>query len=115
MAGVCIEKVNKVYPGNVAAVRDFSVEVADGEFVVLVGPSGCGKSTVLRMVAGLEEITSGTIRIGDRVVNDVAPKDRDIAMGFENYALYPHMTVRDRSAKPSRPPSACRGRYFSTR
>ena len=75
------------------AVDGVSLEIADGEFVVLVVPSGCGKSTTLRMVAGLEEITSGTIRIGDRVVNDVAPKDRDIAMVFQNYALYPHMTV----------------------
>jgi multiple sugar transport system ATP-binding protein len=98
MAKVTIEKVGKIYPGNVTAVRDFSAEIAEGEFVVLVGPSGCGKSTVLRMVAGLEEITSGTIRIGERVVNDVPPKDRDIAMVFQNYALYPHMTVRENLA-----------------
>jgi multiple sugar transport system ATP-binding protein len=98
MAKVTIEKVGKVYPGNVTAVREFHAEIADGEFVVLVGPSGCGKSTVLRMVAGLEEISSGTIRIGERVVNDVPPKDRDIAMVFQNYALYPHMTVRENMA-----------------
>ena len=98
MARVIIENVRKVYPGNVTAVQEFSAEIADGEFVVLVGPSGCGKSTVLRMVAGLEEISSGTIRIGDRVVNDVPPKDRDIAMVFQNYALYPHMTVRENMA-----------------
>ena len=93
MAQVTLANVVKVYPGGVKAVDGVSLEIADREFVVLVGPSGCGKSTTLRMVAGLEEITSGTIRIGDRVVNDVAPKDRDIAMVFQNYALYPHMTV----------------------
>jgi len=98
MSKVIIEKVSKVYPGKVTAVREFNAEIADGEFVVLVGPSGCGKSTVLRMVAGLEEISSGTIRIGDRVVNDVPPKDRDIAMVFQNYALYPHMTVKENMA-----------------
>jgi len=93
MAKVILKNVGKVYPGNVRAVQDFSLEIGDGEFVVMVGPSGCGKSTTLRMVAGLEEITEGTIQIGDRVVNDVPPKDRDIAMVFQNYALYPHMTV----------------------
>jgi len=93
MAEVLLERVNKVYPGNVRAVRDVSLQIADREFVVLVGPSGCGKSTTLRMVAGLEEISSGTISIGARVVNDVAPKDRNIAMVFQNYALYPHMNV----------------------
>ena len=93
MAKVVLQDVQKVYPGNVTAVRDFSLTIEDGEFVVLVGPSGCGKSTTLRMIAGLEEITRGTISIGDRVVNDVHPKDRDIAMVFQNYALYPHMTV----------------------
>ena len=98
MSKVMIDNVSKIYPGNVTAVRDFSVEIAEGEFLVLVGPSGCGKSTVLRMVAGLEEISSGTIRIGERVVNDVPPKDRDIAMVFQNYALYPHMTVRENMA-----------------
>ena len=98
MAKVILEHVDKVYPGNVKAVDDFNLEIRDGEFVVLVGPSGCGKSTTLRMVAGLEEITAGTIRIGDRVVNEVPPKDRDIAMVFQNYALYPHMTVRENMA-----------------
>ena len=82
-----------MYPGSVVAVRDLTLEVADGEFLILVGPSGCGKSTALRMVAGLEKVSAGKITIGDRVVNDVPPKDRDIAMVFQNYALYPHMTV----------------------
>jgi multiple sugar transport system ATP-binding protein len=98
MAKVTLEHVDKIYPGNVKAVDDFNLEIRDGEFVVLVGPSGCGKSTTLRMVAGLEEISAGTIRIGDRVVNEVPPKDRDIAMVFQNYALYPHMTVRENMA-----------------
>ena len=98
MAGITFESVGKIYGGVTRAIADVSIDVTDGEFVVLVGPSGCGKSTLLRMVAGLEEITEGTIRIGDRVVNDVAPKDRDIAMVFQNYALYPHMTVRDNMA-----------------
>ena len=93
MAEVTLENVTKVYPGDVVAVSDVSFEVADRELLVLVGPSGCGKSTTLRMIAGLEEATRGTIRIGDRTVNDVPPKDRDIAMVFQNYALYPHMTV----------------------
>ncbi len=95
MAGVRFEHVTKVYAGGVTAVKDASLEVNDKELMVLVGPSGCGKSTMLRMAAGLEEITSGKLSIGDRVVNDVAPKDRDIAMVFQSYALYPHMTVRD--------------------
>jgi len=93
MARVTLEDVCKVYPSDVRAVDHVSLVIEDQEFVVLVGPSGCGKSTTLRMVAGLEEITSGTIRIGERVVNDVPPKDRDVAMVFQNYALYPHMTV----------------------
>ncbi|MEZ6190733.1 MAG: sn-glycerol-3-phosphate ABC transporter ATP-binding protein UgpC [Phycisphaerales bacterium] len=93
MAEVLIDNVVKVYPGDVRAVDDITLHIKDKEFIVLVGPSGCGKSTTLRMVAGLEEITDGTIRIGNRVVNDVPPKDRDIAMVFQNYALYPHMTV----------------------
>jgi len=93
MAEVVLDRVRKVYPGNVEAVREVSLRIGDGEFVVLVGASGCGKSTTLRMVAGLEDITGGTISIGDRVVNDVHPKDRDIAMVFQNYALYPHMSV----------------------
>src|SRR6201994_4549086 len=93
MARVELEKVSKIYSGGVKAVNAIDLTIADQEFVVLVGPSGCGKSTTLRMVAGLEEISEGSIRIGDRVVNDVAPKDRDIAMVFQNYALYPHMSV----------------------
>jgi multiple sugar transport system ATP-binding protein len=94
MATVTFDKVNKRF-GDFQAVKDLDLEIADGEFMVLVGPSGCGKTTSLRMIAGLEEITGGSLRIGDRVVNDVAPKDRDIAMVFQSYALYPHMTVRD--------------------
>jgi multiple sugar transport system ATP-binding protein len=93
MAQVLLENVTKVYAGGVKAVDNIDLAIRDQEFIVLVGPSGCGKSTTLRMVAGLEEISGGTIRIGDRVVNDVPPKDRDIAMVFQNYALYPHMTV----------------------
>src|SRR5690606_40454786 len=98
MARVLLEKVDKVYEGNIKVVDDFNLDIADGEFIVLVGPSGCCKSTTLRMVAGLEEITSGIIRIGERVVNDVPPKDRDIAMVFQSYALYPHMSVYDNMA-----------------
>ncbi len=98
MAEVKLENVSKVYDGKVTAVRDVNVTINDKEFVVLVGPSGCGKSTVLRMIAGLEEISAGNITIGDRIVNDVPPKDRDIAMVFQNYALYPHMTVYDNLA-----------------
>jgi multiple sugar transport system ATP-binding protein len=98
MAEVTIDHVTKVYPGNVVAVRDVSLLVEDLELMVLVGPSGCGKSTMLRMVAGLEEITEGAISIAGRVVNDVPPKDRDIAMVFQNYALYPHMTVYNNMA-----------------
>jgi len=98
MARVLLDNVTKIYPGNVMAVKNADIDVSDKEFIVLVGPSGCGKSTTLRMVAGLEEITEGTIKIGDRVVNDVPPKDRDIAMVFQNYALYPHMTVRNNMA-----------------
>jgi multiple sugar transport system ATP-binding protein len=93
MAPVSLENVTKVYPNGTRAVSDLTLEVEDGEFMVLVGPSGCGKTTALRMVAGLEEITSGVIRIGDRVVNHLSPKDRDVAMVFQNYALYPHMSV----------------------
>src|SRR5690606_37227449 len=98
MAGVILKDVVKIFDGGVRAVDRFNLDIQDREFVVLVGPSGCGKSTTLRMVAGLEEITSGTIRIGDRVVNDVPPKDRDIAMVFQSYALYPHMTVYENMA-----------------
>jgi multiple sugar transport system ATP-binding protein len=97
MATVTFDNVNKLY-GDFHAVKDMNIEIGDGEFMVLVGPSGCGKTTALRMIAGLEEISSGTLRIGDRVVNDVAPKDRDIAMVFQSYALYPHMSVRDNLA-----------------
>jgi len=93
MAEVILEDIVKIYPGGIRAVDNISLAVEDREFIVLVGPSGCGKSTTLRMVAGLEEITDGTIRIAERIVNDVPPKDRDIAMVFQNYALYPHMTV----------------------
>ena len=93
MAEVVLQKVKKIYPGGVEAVTDFDLHITNAEFVVFVGPSGCGKSTTLRMIAGLEEITEGTISIGEKVVNDVPPKDRDIAMVFQNYALYPHMTV----------------------
>ena len=98
MASLSLNHIYKVYSGNVTAVSDFCLEIADKEFIVLVGPSGCGKSTTLRMVAGLEEISAGELYIGDRLVNDVAPKDRDIAMVFQNYALYPHMTVFDNMA-----------------
>src|SRR5277367_3893503 len=98
MAQIVLEHVEKVYPGGRKALDDLSLEVKEGEFMVLVGPSGCGKSTALRSIAGLEEITGGSIRIGDRVVNDLPPKDRDIAMVFQNYALYPHMTVADNLA-----------------
>ncbi|MDH5821633.1 sn-glycerol-3-phosphate ABC transporter ATP-binding protein UgpC [Luteimonas sp. RD2P54] len=95
MAAVQLEEVRKVYPDGFVAVEGASFEVADGELLVLVGPSGCGKSTLLRMIAGLEAVSAGTLRIGDRVVNEVAPKDRDIAMVFQSYALYPHMTVAE--------------------
>lgn len=98
MAGLVLKNIYKTYAGNVTAVKDFNLEIEDKEFIVLVGPSGCGKSTTLRMIAGLEEITSGELYIGDRLVNDVAPKDRDIAMVFQNYALYPHMSVYDNMA-----------------
>ncbi len=98
MAQVTLQDVWKIYPGDVAAAKEINLEIRDHEFMVLVGPSGCGKSTTLRMVAGLEEISRGTITIGDRVVNDVPPKDRDIAMVFQNYALYPHMSVYNNMA-----------------
>jgi multiple sugar transport system ATP-binding protein len=98
VAEVTFADVDKVYEGGVHAVQDLSLDIADGEFLVLVGPSGCGKTTALRMLAGLESISDGTIRIGERVVNDVSPKDRDIAMVFQSYALYPHLTVEDNIA-----------------
>jgi multiple sugar transport system ATP-binding protein len=93
VAGIVLENVDKTYADGTKAVKDLNLDINDGEFMVLVGPSGCGKTTALRMVAGLEEITGGKVTIGDRVVNDVAPKDRDVAMVFQNYALYPHMSV----------------------
>ena len=95
MAEIVLKDVTKRYADGTEAVKHMSLDIADGEFMILVGPSGCGKSTALRMIAGLEEISDGTIEIGDRVVNDVPPKDRDIAMVFQNYALYPHMNVAD--------------------
>ena len=98
MASLSLKHIYKKYPGGVTAVSDFCLDIKDKEFLILVGPSGCGKSTTLRMIAGLEEITEGELFIGDRLVNDVAPKDRDIAMVFQNYALYPHMTVFDNMA-----------------
>jgi multiple sugar transport system ATP-binding protein len=98
MSEIVLEDVWKVFRGGVEAVRAFDLDIADGEFVVLVGPSGCGKTTVLRMVAGLERISKGSVRVGDKVVNDVPPKERDIAMVFQNYALYPHMSVYDNMA-----------------
>ncbi|MCV3736540.1 sn-glycerol-3-phosphate import ATP-binding protein UgpC [Rhizobium sp. TRM96647] len=98
MATIEIDKVSKIYHGGVPAVSEVDIQIDDGEFIVLVGPSGCGKSTLLRMVAGLETISSGTVKIGGRVVNDVEPADRDIAMVFQNYALYPHMSVRENLA-----------------
>ena len=102
MAQIVLNQVDKVYAGGVKAVSELNLDIADGEFMVLVGPSGCGKSTALRMIAGLEEISGGTISIGERVVNDLPPKDRDIAMVFQNYALYPHMTVeREPGVRPA--------------
>lgn len=98
MAGLSLSKINKIYPNGFHAVKNFDLEIEDKEFVIFVGPSGCGKSTTLRMVAGLEEISSGELYIGEKLVNDVAPKDRDIAMVFQNYALYPHMTIYDNMA-----------------
>ncbi len=98
MASVSLKHIYKKYPGGVTAVSDFCLDIKDKEFLILVGPSGCGKSTTLRMIAGLEEISEGELHIGDRLVNDVAPKDRDIAMVFQNYALYPHMSVFDNMA-----------------
>ena len=98
MSGLLLKGINKVYPSGVQAVFDFHLDIRDKEFIVLVGPSGCGKSTTLRMIAGLEEISSGELYIDGKLVNDVVPKDRDIAMVFQNYALYPHMTVYDNMA-----------------
>ncbi len=98
MASIHIDQVSKIYDGGVRAVKSIDIDIADGEFIVLVGPSGCGKSTLLRMVAGLETISEGTVSIDDRIVNQIEPADRDIAMVFQNYALYPHMTVYDNLA-----------------
>jgi len=98
MASLSLKNICKVYPNGFEAVKDFNLEIADKEFIIFVGPSGCGKSTTLRMIAGLEDISSGELKIGDKVVNDVEPKDRDIAMVFQNYALYPHMSVYDNMA-----------------
>ena len=98
MADLQLKHIYKRYAGGVTAVSDFTLDIDDKEFIILVGPSGCGKSTTLRMVAGLEEISEGELYIGGRLVNDVAPKDRDIAMVFQNYALYPHMTVFENMA-----------------
>ena len=94
MASLSLKGIYKRYAGGVEAVKDFNIDIADKEFIILLGPSGCGKSTTLRMIAGLEEISEGELYIGDRLMNEVAPKDRDIAMVFQNYALYPHLTVR---------------------
>src|SRR6476659_8610800 len=98
MAEITLEQVSKIYPGGTMAVDRIDLDIPDGSLTVLVGPSGCGKTTLLRMIAGLEDITGGTVQIGDRVVNQVAPKDRDIAMVFQNYALYPHMSVYENVA-----------------
>jgi len=98
MAQVSLEKVSKIYDGQVAAVQDLDLQIADKEFMVIVGPSGCGKTTILRMIAGLEQLSHGTIRIAGKVVNDIAPKNRNVAMVFQNYALYPHMTVGENIA-----------------
>jgi len=100
MSEIVLDQITKRFPDGTEAVKQMSLDVPDGEFVILVGPSGCGKSTALRMIAGLEDISEGELKIGDQVVNDLAPKDRDIAMVFQNYALYPHMTVRENMAFP---------------
>ena len=98
MASISLKNINKVYPNGFHAVKDFNLDIEDKEFIIFVGPSGCGKSTTLRMVAGLEDISSGDLLIDGKRMNDVEPKDRDIAMVFQNYALYPHMTVYDNMA-----------------
>ena len=102
MSGLSLKHINKVYPNGFHAVKDFNLEIEDKEFIIFVGPSGCGKSTTLRMIAGLEDISNGELYIDDKLMNDIEPKDRDIAMVFQNYALYPHMTVYDRAAFQSR-------------
>ena len=98
MSSLSLDKITKVYPNGFEAVKEFNLEIADKEFIIFVGPSGCGKTTTLRMIAGLEDISSGVLKIDDKIMNDVEPKDRDIAMVFQNYALYPHMTVYDNMA-----------------
>src|ERR687887_724409 len=98
MSEIELEGVTKVFDDGYEAVKHMNLDIGDGEFMILVGPSGCGKSTALRMIAGLEDITDGTLKIGDQVVNELAPKDRDIAMVFQSYALYPHMTIRENMA-----------------
>src|ERR1700754_1725380 len=104
MADIVLDGVYKTYSDGYTAVKNLSLDIADGEFMILVGPSGCGKSTALNMIAGLEDISAGELRIGGQVVNKVAPRDRDIAMVFQSYALYPHMTVRDNIAFPLKLP-----------
>ena len=99
MASLSLQGIQKIYPNGFHAVKDFNLEIADKEFIIFVGPSGCGKSTTLRMIAGLEDISGGTFKIDGKVMNDVEPKDRDIAMVFQNYALYPHMTVKFRKMR----------------
>ena len=98
MSSLSLKKVEKIYPGGIQAIQSMNFDIKDGEFIVLVGPSGCGKSTMLRLIAGLEEISEGEIYIDDELVNDKEPADRDIAMVFQNYALYPHMTVYENMA-----------------
>ena len=113
MAEIEFDDVVKRYPDGFEAVKHMNLDIRDGELIVLVGPSGCGKSTALRMIAGLEDITEGDLKIGGEVVNDLAPKDRDIAMVFQNYALYPHMSVRATSATRRLISSLCAPRSFS--
>ena len=109
MARIVIEGVTKVFRGGVVAVNDVTIEVGDGEFLVLVGPSGCGKTTLLRIVAGLEEVTDGEVMIGDALVTDMPPRDRDVAMVFQNYALYPHMTVGENLGDRAAPATPAEG------
>lgn len=115
MAELSLNHINKTYPNGFQAVKDFNLDIADGEFVIFVGPSGCGKSTTLRMVAGLEDISGGELKIGGTVMNDVEPKDRDIAMVFQNYALYPHMTVKENMEFPLKDRKNVKGRNRKAR